>query len=140
MRPEVRLLDEPFSAVHAMTHEMLQGELARLWVDPQRRQTTAILVTHDLDDAILRGDRIMVLGEWPGRVCLEVDVLIPRPLIPQDLHATASRRWVNLTVHPNHVRRPRCCSPAGSRRQNVADRAWPDRRRSGRRDCPGTLG
>jgi ABC-type sugar transport system ATPase subunit len=49
VRPEVLLLDEPFSAVDAMTREMLQGELARLWEDPQRRQTTAILVTHDLD-------------------------------------------------------------------------------------------
>ena len=85
VHPEVLLLDEPFSAVDAMTREMLQGELARLWEDPQRRQTTAILVTHDLDEAILLGDRIIVLGGSPGRVCLELDVLIPRPRTPQDL-------------------------------------------------------
>ena len=85
VRPEVLLLDEPFSAVDAITREMLQGELVRLWEDPQRRQTTAILVTHDLDEAILLGDRIVVLSGAPGRVCLEMDVPIPRPRTPQEL-------------------------------------------------------
>jgi NitT/TauT family transport system ATP-binding protein len=85
VRPEVLLLDEPFSAVDAITREMLQGELVRLWEDPQRRQTTAILVTHDLDEAILLGDRIIVLGGTPGQVRLELDVRIPRPRMPQDL-------------------------------------------------------
>lgn len=85
VRPEVLLLDEPFSAVDAITREMLQGELVRLWEDPQRRQTTAILVTHDLDEAILLGDRIVVLSGTPGRVRLELDVPIPRPRTPQEL-------------------------------------------------------
>ena len=85
VHPEVLLLDEPFSAVDAITREMLQGELVRLWEDPQRRRTTAILVTHDLDEAILLGDRIVVLSGTPGRVCLELDVPIPRPRTPQEL-------------------------------------------------------
>jgi NitT/TauT family transport system ATP-binding protein len=85
VRPEVLLLDEPFSAVDAITREMLQGELLRLWEDPQRRQTTAILVTHDLDEAILLGDRIVVLGGVPGRIRLCLEVPIARPRTPQDL-------------------------------------------------------
>ncbi len=85
VRPEVLLLDEPFSAVDAITREMLQGELMRHWEDPQRRRTTAILVTHDLDEAILLGDRIVVLSGAPGRIRLELDVRIPRPRTPQDL-------------------------------------------------------
>jgi NitT/TauT family transport system ATP-binding protein len=85
VRPEVLLLDEPFSAVDAITRETLQGELIRLWEDPQRRRTSAILVTHDLDEAILLGDRIVVLGGTPGHVCLHVEVPIPRPRAPQDL-------------------------------------------------------
>lgn len=85
VRPEVLLLDEPFSAVDAITREMLQSELIHLWEDPQRRQTTAILVTHDLDEALLLGDRIVVLGGTPGRVRLELDVALPRPRTPQDL-------------------------------------------------------
>jgi NitT/TauT family transport system ATP-binding protein len=85
VRPEVLLLDEPFSAVDAITREMLQGELIRLWEDPQRRRTTAILVTHDLDEAILLGDHIVVLGGVPGHVRLHLEVPIPRPRTPQDL-------------------------------------------------------
>lgn len=85
VQPEVLLLDEPFSAVDAITREMLQGELIRLWEDLQHRKTTAILVTHDLDEAILLGNRIVVLCGTPGRVCLEVDVPIPYPRTPQDL-------------------------------------------------------
>ena len=85
VRPEVLLLDEPFSAVDAITRGTLQSELIRLWEDSQRRQTTAILVTHDLDEAILLGDRIVVLGGTPGQVRLELEVSIPRPRTPQEL-------------------------------------------------------
>ena len=85
VHPEVLLLDEPFSAVDAITREMLQSELIRLWEDPQRRRTSAILVTHDLDEAILLGDRIIVLGGTPGRVRLHLEVPIPRPRAPQAL-------------------------------------------------------
>jgi NitT/TauT family transport system ATP-binding protein len=85
VRPEVLLLDEPFSAVDAITREMLQGELLHLWEDPQRRRTTAVLVTHDLDEAILLGDQIVVLGGTPGHVRLHLGVPIPRPRTPQGL-------------------------------------------------------
>jgi NitT/TauT family transport system ATP-binding protein len=85
VRPEVLLLDEPFSAVDAITREMLQGELIRLWDDSQRRRTTAVLVTHDLDEAILLGDRIVVLGGAPGHLRLQLEVPIPRPRTPQSL-------------------------------------------------------
>ncbi len=83
IQPEVILLDEPFSAVDAITREMLQGELISLWENQQRRKTTAILVTHDIDEAILLGDRILVLCGSPGQVRLELDVKIPRPRTPQ---------------------------------------------------------
>jgi NitT/TauT family transport system ATP-binding protein len=85
VRPEVLLLDEPFSAVDAITREMLQSELIRLWDDPQRRRTTAILVTHDLDEAILLGDHIVVLGGAPGHLRLHLEVPITRPRTPQGL-------------------------------------------------------
>jgi NitT/TauT family transport system ATP-binding protein len=85
VRPEVLLLDEPFSAVDAITWEMLQGELIGLWDDPQRRRTSAILVTHDFDEAILLGDRIVVLGGTLGHVRLHLQVSMPRPRTPQGL-------------------------------------------------------
>lgn len=85
VQPEVLLLDEPFGAVDAITREMLQGELLRLWEDPQRHQPTAVLVTHDLDEAILLGDRIVVLYGTPGQVGIEIKVPIPRPRNPQSI-------------------------------------------------------
>ena len=107
VRPEVLLLDEPFSAVDAITRETLHGELMRLWEDPQRRRTSAILVTHDLDEAILLGDRIVVLGGTPGHVCLHLEVPIPRPRAPQDLrfHPTYPqlRRQLWDALQDDHV-------------------------------------
>jgi NitT/TauT family transport system ATP-binding protein len=84
VQPEVLLLDEPFSAVDAITREMLQSELLSLWQDPQHCKMTAMLVTHDLDEAILLGDRIVVLHGAPAQVCLDIKVPIPRPRTSQD--------------------------------------------------------
>ena len=79
--PQVLLMDEPFSALDALTRENLQTELLNLW--ERNRETTAVLVTHDIDEAILLGDRIVVLYGRPGRLELEVDVPIERPRDPQ---------------------------------------------------------
>ena len=74
-------MDEPFSALDALPRENLQTELLSLW--ERNRETTAVLVTHDIDEAILLGDRIVVLYGRPGRLKLEVDVPIERPRDPQ---------------------------------------------------------
>lgn len=107
VQPEVLLLDEPFSAVDAITREMLQGELVRMWEDSQHTVTTAILVTHDLDEAILLGDRIVVLHGTPSRVCLDVDVPIPRPRTPQNFRFHPAypqlRRQIWAALHGSHV-------------------------------------
>jgi NitT/TauT family transport system ATP-binding protein len=107
VQPEMLLLDEPFSAVDAITREMLQGELISLWEDPQRRRTTGILVTHDLDEAILLGDRIVVLCGTPGRVCLELDVPISRPRTPQALRFHPAypqlRQQIWEALHTGHA-------------------------------------
>ncbi|MEO6943139.1 MAG: ABC transporter ATP-binding protein [Lacisediminihabitans sp.] len=77
MEPELLLLDEPLSAVDAITREVLQEEILQMW-DRQTRMN-ALLVTHDLDEAILMADRIVVLGGPPAEVLLEVVVPIARP-------------------------------------------------------------
>lgn len=75
-RPPVLLLDEPFSAVDALTRQALQDELLQLWtVD----RPTMLLVTHDLDEALYLADRVVVLGGQPSRVRLELAVDLPRP-------------------------------------------------------------
>jgi sulfonate transport system ATP-binding protein len=75
-RPEVLLLDEPFSALDAFTRTDLQDHLLDLWADAK---PTLILVTHDVDEAIVLADRIMVMCPRPGRVFDEIEVDLPRP-------------------------------------------------------------
>jgi sulfonate transport system ATP-binding protein len=75
-RPEVLLLDEPFSALDAFTRTDLQDHLLDLWADAK---PTLIVVTHDVDEAIVLADRIMVMWARPGRILDEVGFDLPRP-------------------------------------------------------------
>jgi sulfonate transport system ATP-binding protein len=75
-RPEVLLLDEPFSALDAFTRTDLQDHLLDLWADAK---PTLIVVTHDVDEAIVLADRIMVMWARPGRILDEIGVDLPRP-------------------------------------------------------------
>src|SRR3974390_2021522 len=75
-RPEVLLLDEPFSALDAFTRIDLQDHLLDLWTD---LRPTLILVTHAVDEAIVLADRIMVMRPQPGRILEEIEAELPRP-------------------------------------------------------------
>jgi NitT/TauT family transport system ATP-binding protein len=76
VNPQLLLMDEPFSALDAQSKLVLQEELLRLWTD---RQQTVIYVTHDIEEAVLLGDRILVMSGRPGRVREEVRVPLDRP-------------------------------------------------------------
>jgi sulfonate transport system ATP-binding protein len=75
-KPQVLLLDEPFSALDNFTRLKLQDHLVDLW---QKSHFTLMLVTHDIDEAVALCDRIIVMRGQPGRVYLEVAVNLPRP-------------------------------------------------------------
>jgi sulfonate transport system ATP-binding protein len=75
-RPEVLLLDEPFSALDAFTRTDLQDHVLALWAE---MKPTLIFVTHDVDEAVVMADRIIVMRPHPGRLYEEIDADLPRP-------------------------------------------------------------
>ena len=74
--PDLLLLDEPFGALDALTRERMGAELLALW---QARRKTVLLVTHSISEALLLSDRVLVLTQRPGRICLDLSVPFPRP-------------------------------------------------------------
>lgn len=76
MEPRLLLMDEPFSAIDAQTRDLLQFHLLRIWDD---RPTAMLFVTHSIDEAVLMGDRVVLLGGRPSRVRDVFTVDLPRP-------------------------------------------------------------
>jgi sulfonate transport system ATP-binding protein len=75
-RPRLLLLDEPFGALDALTRMQMQDEVTRIW---QSESTTMVLVTHDIDEAIYLGDRVVIMSPRPGRIQRVVPVDLARP-------------------------------------------------------------
>ncbi|TNC29064.1 ABC transporter ATP-binding protein [Amycolatopsis alkalitolerans] len=78
--PALLLLDEPFGALDAQTRENLQDELLRIWqADGVGNGKTALFVTHDVNEAVLLADRVLVFSPSPAHIALEVSIDAPRP-------------------------------------------------------------
>lgn len=75
-RPKVLLMDEPFSAVDALTRAQLQDLTLDVWTD---FGLTVVFVTHDVDEAVYLSDRVIALADSPARVALDMPVPLPRP-------------------------------------------------------------
>ncbi len=74
--PQLLLLDEPFGALDALTKIQMQQEILRIW---EAERTTMVLVTHDIDEAIFLGGRVVIMSSRPGTVKKIVQVHLPRP-------------------------------------------------------------
>lgn len=79
--PDILLLDEPLGALDAQTRLILQTELLRIWgeTSPVSERKTAIFITHDIEEAVLLADRVVVMSSHPGRVREIVSIDLPRP-------------------------------------------------------------
>jgi len=89
--PKVLLMDEPFGSIDAQTRTGLQVELLKIWDETKK---TILFVTHNIEEAILLGTKILVLGTNPGRVLQVLDNPLPRPRIPTD--PAFGKFWENL--------------------------------------------
>jgi ABC-type nitrate/sulfonate/bicarbonate transport system ATPase subunit len=75
-KPEVLLLDEPFGALDAQTRALMQEMLLDVW---EREHRTVVFVTHDVEEAVFMGDRVVVMSRRPGRVLADIAVTLARP-------------------------------------------------------------
>jgi NitT/TauT family transport system ATP-binding protein len=79
VHPDILLMDEPFSALDVLTAETLRTDFLDLWAEGQMPIKGVILVTHNIEEAVLMCDRILVFGSNPGRILSEIDVTLPQP-------------------------------------------------------------
>jgi len=87
--PKILLLDEPFSALDALTRADLQDQLLTLW---QESQTTLIMITHDVDEALLLADRVVVLQPQPGHIVADIKIDLTRPRLRSETSFETTRR------------------------------------------------
>jgi NitT/TauT family transport system ATP-binding protein len=79
VEPEVLFMDEPFSGLDVLTAENLRGELMELWLNKKMPTRSIFIVTHNIDEAVLLADRVIVLGRDPARIRADFDVDIEHP-------------------------------------------------------------
>jgi NitT/TauT family transport system ATP-binding protein len=93
--PKILLMDEPFAALDAQTRTLMQEELLRVW---SRDRRTALFVTHNIEEALLLGDRVVVMTARPGRIKEIVAVDLPRPRDVTSPDFNAMRRRVSALL------------------------------------------
>ncbi|MHB0886521.1 MAG: ABC transporter ATP-binding protein [Bacillota bacterium] len=93
--PEILLMDEPLGSLDAQTRETLQDEVARIWADTRK---TIVFVTHNIDEAVILGDRVAVMTGPPGRVIELIDVDLPGVREP-----VARRYSPRLLEYKSHI-------------------------------------
>lgn len=79
LKPEVLLMDEPFSTLDELTAKTLRALVLEIWLDPDLPTNTFIMVSHNVEEAVFISDRVIVLSTRPGKVVGEVKIDIPRP-------------------------------------------------------------
>jgi len=102
--PEILLMDEPFGALDSQTRSLMQELLLSIW---EHSHKTVLFITHDIDEAILLGDRVYVMTARPGRIKEMVTIDIPRPRSVEVLTSVAFielKRRIMALIHEEAVR------------------------------------
>lgn len=93
--PDILLADEPFAAIDAMTREAMQAEMERIVMETGQ---TCVFITHSIDEAILLGDRVVVISYRPGKIKEIVDIDFPRPRMSNS-EVKISKKYAELRDH-----------------------------------------
>lgn len=92
-QPDVLLLDEPFGALDALTREQISMDLLAVWT---RERQTVLMVTHDINEAVLLADRVLVMSPRPGQITAEISVPLERPRHLEMLYTDAFSQTARL--------------------------------------------
>ena len=116
--PILLLMDEPFSALDVLTAESLRTDFLDLWVGRQLPTRAVLMVTHNIEEAVLMCDRVLVLGANPGRIAAEIAVPLPQPRNRLDaaFHSIVDEIYSILTS--------RMTEAMGSSTQNLLGQGW----------------
>jgi NitT/TauT family transport system ATP-binding protein len=100
VHPQILLMDEPFSALDVLTAETLRTDFLDLWSDGRMPIKGVLLVTHNIEEAVLMCDRIMIFGSNPGRILTEIPVTLPQPRnrLDPSFAALVERVYVEMTL------------------------------------------
>jgi len=103
VHPNILLMDEPFSALDVLTAETLRTDFLDLWCEGRMPIKGVVLVTHNIEEAVLMCDRILVFGSNPGRILTEVRVTLPQPRnrLDPSFRAMVERIYVEMTRRPS---------------------------------------
>jgi len=126
VEPAALLMDEPFSALDVLTSENLRGELLELWEGQRFPTKTMVMVTHNIEEAVLLADRILVLGTNPGRIRADMPNPLPRPRLRRtpDFDALVDEIY-RLMTHRDSVPAEPAAHTGGARAGSVGDSPLP---------------